>query len=178
MRKADQQHQKLDELRHFVDASELSPRRETDDAVMRQAQVGQRPSSRAVVAKFLAIQLSSGLVTLSICPQFGIGGASHNGVLHTLHVHAHPALYYLSCGVLFVLFGALFNGLVANRREIKAIGHGKYLYFGSYSLCAYLALLLLGSESFLLISLFWILGGAAAHLIGFALGWRLRTLSI
>jgi len=178
MRKADQQHQKLDELRRFVDAPELSPRRETDDAVMHRAQVGQRPSSRTVVAKFLAIQFSSGLVTLSICPQFGIGGASHNGVLHALHVHAPPALYYLSCGVLFVLFGALFNGLVANRREIKAIGQGKYLFFGSYSIGAYLALLLLGSESFLLVSLFWILGGAAAHLIGFSLGGRLRALSI
>lgn len=178
MRKEDQKYQELDELRRFVSAPELSPRRGTDDAVMRQAQVGQRPSSRAVVAKFLAVQLSSGLVTLAICPQFGIGGASHNGVLHALHVHAHPALYYLSCGVLFVVFGALINGLVANRRELKAIGHGKYLYFGSYSLCAYLAFLLLGSESFLLISLFWILGGAVAHLTGFALGWKLRALSI
>lgn len=178
MRKADQKHQELDELRRFVDAPELSPRRGTDDAVMRQAQVGQRPSSPAVVTKFLAIQLSSGLVTLAICPQFGIGLGSHSSVLHDLHVHAPPALYYLSCGVLFVLFGALFNGLVANRREIKAIGCGKYLFFGGYSLCAYLALLLLGSESFLLISLFWILGGAVAQIIGFVLGWKLRTLSI
>ncbi|MFO7576712.1 MAG: hypothetical protein R6W66_03180 [Pelovirga sp.] len=178
MHKAEQNHQQRDELRRFVDAPELSPRHGTEDAVMRRARAGQRPSPRAVVAKFLAIQLSSGLVTLTICSQFGIGLGHHNSVLHSLHAHGHPALYYLSCGGLFVLFGALFNGLVANRRELKAIGHGKYLFFGSYSLCAYLALLLSGTESFLLISLFWILGGVAAHLIGFALGWKLRTLSL
>jgi hypothetical protein len=178
MRKWDQNYKELNEFVRFVDAPELSPRRHTDDAVMRQARVGQCPSSRAVVTKFLAIQVSSGLVTLAICPQFGIGSGGHNGFLHALHVNAHPALYYLSCGVLFVLFGALLSGLAANRRELKAIGRSKNVFFGSYSFCAYLALVLLGTESFLLISLFWTFGGFAAHLIGFGLGRRLRTLSV
>jgi hypothetical protein len=178
MRKKDQNCQELDEFARFVDAPELSPRQHTEDTVMRLTRVGQNPSARAVVTKFLAIQVSSGLLTLAICPQFGIGWGDHNGALHALHTHVHPALFYLSCGVLFVLFGALLSGLAANRRELKAIGHGKYLFFGSYSLIAYLALLLLGPESFLLISVFWILGGMAAHLVGFGLGQRLKTLRI
>lgn len=178
MRKWDQQRQELNEFRSFIEAPELSPRRHSEDAVMRLARVGQKPSARATFTKFLAIQVSSGLVTLAICPQFGLGTVSHNGALHALHVHAHPGLYYLSCGVLFVLFGALLSGLITNRRELKAIGRGKYLFFGSYSLCAYLALLLLGTESFLLISGFWILGGVAAHLVGFGLGQRLKAFRI
>lgn len=178
MRKWDQQSPELNEFKSFVDAPELSPRRQTENAVMRLAGVGQKPSARAVVTKFLAIQVSCGLLTLAVCPQFGIGSSNHNGALHALHAHVHPALYYLSCGVLFVLFGALLSGLAANRRELKAIGHGQYLFFGSYSLCAYLALLLLGPESFLLISVFWILGGVAAHLVGFGLGQRLKALRI
>lgn len=178
MRQWDQQNQELNEFKSFVDAPELAPRQQTEDAVMRLARIGQKPSARAVVTKFLAIQVSSGLLTLAVCPQFGIGSGDHNGALHALHAHVHPALYYLSCGMLFVLFGALLSGLAANRRELKAIGRGKYFFFGSYSLCAYLTLLLLGTESFLLISVFWILGGVAAHLVGFGLGRRLKALRI
>lgn len=178
MRKRDQQSQELNEFASFLDAPGLSPRQHTEDAVMRLARVGQKTSARAAVTKFLAIQVSSGLLTLAVCPQFGIGTGDHNSALHALHAHVHPALYYLSCGVLFVLFGALLSGLAANRRELKAIGRGKYLFFGSYSLCAYLALLLLGTESFLLLSVFWILGGVAAHLVGFGLGRRLKALRI
>lgn len=178
MRQWDQKNQELNEFKSFVDAPELAPRRQTEDAVMRLARVGQKPSARAALTKFFAIQVSSGLLTLAICPQFGIGSGNHDGALHALHAHVNPALYYLSCGVLFVLFGALLSGLAANRRELQAIGRGKYLFFGSYSLCAYLALLLLGTESFLLISVFWILGGVAAHLVGFGIGRRLKALRI
>ncbi len=175
MRKLDQNNQKLKEFARFADAPELTPRRQTDDAVRRRAETNQNPSTGGVIAKFLALQVSSGMVTLAICPQFGIGLGNHSGVLHALHANLHPALYYLSCGVLFVLMGALFSGLASNRRELKALGGAKYLFFGSYSLWAYLALLILGTESFPLISAFWIMGGVAGHLIGFDLGRRLKT---
>ncbi len=165
------------EFSHFVDAPSLTPRRKTDEAVLRRAQTGGRPSLRAVVLKFSAIQGAAGMATLALCPQFGVGTASHNAFVHSLHAHAHPALYYLSCGVLFVLLGAFLIGIASNRRDLKALGRRKFAYFCGYTLGAYLVLLLAGTEPFLLVSTFWLLGGFGAQLIGFGIGRRLRLIS-
>ncbi len=174
MRKTTGKHLQTSEFADFMEAPDMAPRPATDAAVRRLAQVGQSVSARAVVGRFIGVQAAAGLLTLTICPQFGIGFGDHNVLLHDLHAQVPPALYYLTCGVLFVLLGALINGLIANRRELKAIGRGTCLLAGGYSLGAYLVLLLAGSESFLLMSLFWIIGAVAAQLAGFTLGWRLR----
>lgn len=168
--------QDFEEFASFVEAAPLRPRPGTDAAVLLQARRGQTPTPPSVLGKFLAVQLAAGALTLAICPQFGVGTATHHALLHALHAQAHPALYYLSCGLFFVLFGALLSGLASSRRDLRALGRGRHAYFAGYSLCAYLALMLLGGESFLLISLFWILGGAAGHWLGFALGRRLKAL--
>ncbi|MDO3378862.1 hypothetical protein [Geoalkalibacter halelectricus] len=168
----------FEEFARFVEAAPLRPRAQTDAAILRQARRGQNPSPPAVLGKFLAVQLSAGIATLAVCPQFGVGAAAHQGLLHGLHAQAHPALYYLTCGLIFVLFGALLSGLAANRRELKALGRGRHAYFLGYSICAYLTLMLLGSESFLLLSMFWIVGGAMGHWLGFSLGRRLKGLRV
>ncbi len=177
MRDSDRNNHELEEFARFLGSAPLTPRPKTDEAVMRRVRRGLKPSPGSVVWKLLAIQVSAGLLTLAICPQFGLGPASHNGFLHSLHAGAHPFLYYLFCGVLFVLFGALISGMVSNRRELKILGRGRYVYYAGYSAGAYLVLQLLGTESFLAASLFWILGGLSGHLIGFGAGRRLRSLA-
>ncbi|WP_305041537.1 hypothetical protein [Geoalkalibacter sp.] len=166
----------FEEFARFVEAAPLRPRTQTDAAILRQARRGQNPSLPTILGKFLAVQLSAGLATLAVCPQFGLGAATHHAFLHGLHAQSHPAFYYLSCGLIFVLFGALLSGLAANRRDLKALGRGRQAYFLGYSLCAYLALVLLDSEAFALLSVFWLIGGAMGHWLGFSLGWRLKGL--
>jgi hypothetical protein len=161
------------EFSRFLQADPLSPRPTTDAAILQRAETG-RLSLGAVLAKFIALQVSSGLVTLAICPQFGIGSRSHAGLLHALHTFEKPALYYLSCGLFFVLFGALISGLAANRRDLKVLGRRRYAYFAGYSVCAYGVFMAWGGEAFLLGSLFWIAGALAGHLAGFTLGSTLR----
>lgn len=164
------------EFAEFVAAPPRTPRRETDAAVMRRAQTGVRPSFGTALAKLFAIQVSAGLLTLAVCPQFGIGASDHTGVLHALHAFAQqPALYHFTCGLIFVLFGALLSGLAANRRDLLALGRGKYVYFAVYGSCAYLILITLGSEAFILSSLAWLVGALLGHLGGFALGTRLKA---
>jgi hypothetical protein len=176
MRDADRHSHHFEEFARFLEAPALKPRPQTDEAVLRTARRNLNPSSLSALVKFLAIQVCAGIVTLAICPQFGLGPEAHNPFLHALHPHALPGFYYLFCGLLFVLFGALISGLASSRRDLKALGRGRYAYFTGYSVSAYLVLLLLGTESFLLVSLFWILGGLSGHLIGFSVGRSIRRM--
>ncbi len=159
----------------FVDAAPLPPRPATDEAIIRRARDGLVPTWGKSLAKLLAIQVPAGLLTLTVCPQFGLGAATHHSLLHTLHASHPAALYYLSCGLIFVLFGALLSGLAADRRDLRALGPGRYACFAGYSLGAYLILMLLGTEAFIAASLFWVIGAAAGCAAGFALGHRLKT---
>ena len=114
-----------------------------------------------------------------VCPQFGIGGRWGGRLEALLHVSAHPWLYYATCGLFFVLFGALLSGLLTGT-QLQAVGVAPRVYrlFAAYSLGAYLLLSLLGSEAFVLVSLAWLLGALVGNILGFELGgWLRRTFS-
>jgi len=114
------------------------------------------------------------LVTLTLCPQFGLGFGTHNEFLHHLHAATSPMVFYLLCGVLFVTFGAALGGLVLTRPEIRAVSQTRNRYFAGYSLLAYMVLVVLGPEVFVARSLTWIVGAMVGNVFGYGAVIRLR----
>ncbi|ADH84866.1 hypothetical protein [Desulfurivibrio alkaliphilus] len=170
----DWSHEARCEFSAFVEARPIMPRPATEAAIFRLVRERSLFNLQAFSARFLPVQAVSGLATLAVCPQFGIGGHWGGRLEALLHVSANPWLFYATCGLFFVLFGALLSGLLIGLRPRGAGGLGAYSLFAVYSLVAYLLLSLLGGEAFVLVSLAWLVGALAGNILGFELGGRLR----
>lgn len=162
------------ELAAFIEARPIMPRPATEAAVFRLVRERSLFDRQAFWALFLPLQAISGLATLAVCPQFGVGGRWGGRLEALLHVSAHPWLFYATCGLFYVLFGALLSGLLTGPQFRAAGAPRVYRLFAAYSLGAYLLLGLLGSEALVLVSLAWLPGALAGNILGFELGGRLR----
>jgi hypothetical protein len=174
MKDLDREHQLLQEFSEFVEAVPTAPGPAIDAALRRYVAAELSPPRRSVLARLAAAQTVGGLLTLSVCPQFGVGLGTHQGFLHGLHAVLPPVLFYLVCGLLFVSLGVLGSGLLLRRAELRTLGRVPWSFFLGYGTLAYALLLALGSEAFVIASLAWIAGAVAGNALGFALTVRLR----
>ncbi|MCF6267582.1 MAG: hypothetical protein L3J57_13705 [Desulfuromusa sp.] len=163
----------LQEFAEFIEAPQVSPGFALDEIVVKRVESSLLRSYWRLFPKLTLIQIITGLATLTICPQFGIGGG-HLPIVHELHSGAPPLIFHLLCGVLFVGFGGLLSGLILRPVESAQISRWRYHYFLAYAATAYLILILAGSEAFVASSLSWIPGAVLGSTAGFSLSCRLR----
>lgn len=166
--------QMMREFAEFIEADPVAPGKQVDEDILNLVQKDLRPTIWKIYAKFTLVEVTAALATLTVCPQFGLGFGQHNEFLHALHSATPPVVFYLLCGLFFVILGAALGGLVLNRDEIRTIGNSKYLYFAVYSIQTYLCLVALGPEVFVAASLTWMLGAMLGNVFGFEAVIRLR----
>ena len=168
----------LKEFAEFADAKPVAPGESADEAILQMVGKDLRPALWKVYTKFTIVEVAAGLLTLTICPQFGLGFRRHNEFLHALHLATPPVVFYLLCGLFFVILGATLAGLVLNRDEIRSCHSNDHWYFAGYSILTYLTLVALGVEIFVLSSLTWMLGAMLGNLLGYGAVIRLRQAMI
>lgn len=164
----------MEEFITFVEADPVSPKVSTDNSIHKMVGKSLNPSIWMVFAKFFGIEATAGLATLLVCPQFNIGFGNHNELFHSLHSTLPPFLFFVVCGIFFVLLGATLAGLILSRDEIRVIKKTKYIYYATYSLTAYIIFVSLGAEIFLISSIAWVLGAIAGNFVGFEAITRIR----
>jgi hypothetical protein len=164
----------MHEFAEFVDAKPVAPLESTDAMVLGMVEKDLRPTLWGIFSKVTLVEVAAGLVTLTICPQFGVGFGHHNQLLHTLHLATHPALYYIICGLIFVITGGALSGLVLSRNEIRSAATARYPYFAAYAVLVYVVLISFGAEVFVVSSLTWMLGALLGNVLGFEAMIRLR----
>ncbi len=174
MNKAELEQKMLREFAEFIEADPITPSNGMDEAVLRRVAKDLRPAPWKIFAKLTLVEAAAGILTLTLCPQFGLGFGSHLEVLHRLHAATAPAVFYLLCGALFVTLGAAMGGMVLTRQEIHTIARRRDRYFAVYSLLAYLTLVTLGPEVFVAASLTWILGAMLGNILGYGAIIQLR----
>lgn len=174
MKKTDSEQEMLKEFAEFIEAEPITPSMQTDNSVLRMIEKDLRPRLWKVYGKMTLIEVASGLMTLSICPQFGMGFGQESKLFNSLHSETPLIVFYLLCGLFFVTLGASLCGLLLNRAEIQTLGKSKYLYFLIYSVLAYLTFIVLGTEIFITSSLIWMLGAILGNTLGFESVIRLR----
>ncbi len=163
----------LQEFAEFIEAPQVSPGLALDEIVVKRVESSLLRSYWRLFPKLTLIQIITGLATLTICPQFGIGGG-HLPIVHEFHSGAPPLIFHLLCGVLFVGFGGLLSGLILQHNELAQVNRWRYRYFLAYAGLAYLILVLIGSEAFVASSLAWIPGALLGNITGFNLSCWLR----
>ena len=167
----------MGEFAEFVDAKPIAPHRSTDRAILGMVEKDLRPALSRVFSKITLVQVAAGLATLTICPQFGVGFGHHNELLHELHLATPPALFYIICGLFFVITGGALSGLVLSRDEIRSVATARYPYFAAYAVLAYVVLIAFGAEVFVASSLTWMVGALLGNILGFEAMTRLRHFS-
>lgn len=161
------------EFAEFIESVPASPNQDTEAAVLRRVSADLRLAPWRGYAKLTLFQVAAGLLTLTVCPQFGIGLDHHAKFLHDVHTMAPPLFFYLFCGMLYVSLGALAIGLVLKRDELRRIGSKGYGYSTTYAVFSYLALVTIGTEAFVFSSLAWMPGAILGNAVGFRLTNRL-----
>ncbi|WP_020678031.1 hypothetical protein [Geopsychrobacter electrodiphilus] len=174
MNQAKNEHEMFQEFADFVETGQVAPGKQLDESILSMIGKDLRPAMWTVLGKLTLVEVTAGLATLTICPQFGLRFGQHNPILHALHTSTSPTVFYLFCGLFFVIFGAILGGLILNRAEILTVGNNKYPYFLVYSILAYILLTALSPEVFVVSSLIWILGALLGNILGFAVTIRLR----
>lgn len=174
MKKTDSEQELLREFAEFIEAEPLAPSKGMDEAVLRVVAKDLCPVAWKVFTKLTLVEVAAGLMTLTLCPQFGLGVETHNQFLHQLHAVTSPATFYLLCGLLFVTLGAVLGGLVLTRLEIRVINRTRNRYFAGYSLLAYGLLVTHGPEAFMASSLTWVVGAMLGNILGYGAAVRLR----
>ena len=174
MRSSKSESELMNEFAEFVDAKPAAPLKSTDAKILGMVETDLRPALWRIFSKVTLVQVAAGLVTLTVCPQFGVGFGHHNEFLHTLHLATPPALFYIICGLFFVITGGAISGLVLSRTEIRSIAKAKYPYFAVYAVLAYVVLIAFGAEVFVASSLTWMLGALLGDVLGFEAMARLR----
>lgn len=164
----------LREFAEFVEAAPSTPSQATEQAILQRVAAELRPPRWKIFTRLGLLQTVCGLLTLTLCPQFGLGFGTHQVLLHSSHAALPPAAFYLVCGVFFVSLGAFFSGLLLRRSELRALGGLPWGFFLGYGSVAYGVLLALGNEAFLVASLTWIAGTVLGNALGFAATTRLR----
>ncbi|MGK2907080.1 MAG: hypothetical protein ACSLFH_12130, partial [Desulfuromonadales bacterium] len=134
MTKTKDEQQMEQEFAEFIAAEPLAPATALDEVILQRVARDLCPARWKIWARLTLIEVTAGLLTLTICPQFGLGFGQHNEFLHALHAATTPLVFYLLCGLIFVSFGAGLGGVVLTRAEIRTLGQQKYLYFAVYSL--------------------------------------------
>ncbi|MDT8442007.1 MAG: hypothetical protein RQ723_10145 [Desulfuromonadales bacterium] len=170
---SDNERQQWREFRDFVNAAEVAPGAALDARVTGDIDKALRREPWWIGCKMTLVQVASGLATLTVCPQFGLGWGDHLP-WHAGHAGAPAVLFSLVCGMLFVSCGGLLCALLLRRSELARAHKMSVSYFLGYAGGAYLVLLLLGTEAFLFTSLAWIPGAVLGNLAGFSAGHAVR----
>ncbi len=96
----------MEDFIDFVEANPVSPKAATNNSIHEMVGKSLNPAIGIVFAKFCGIEAAAGLATLLVCPQFNIGFGSHNELFHSLHSTLPPFIFFIVCGIFFVLLGA------------------------------------------------------------------------
>lgn len=174
MKDSSHERELLREFAEFVEAAPTAPGPTIDAVVLQRVAVDLRPPRWTVFTRLTVAQAAGGLLTLSVCPQFGLGAGTHQAFLHDLHVVLPPPVFFFACGLFFVGLGAIFGALLLRRAELRILGRAPWPFFLGFAALAYAILMTLGSEVFITASLAWIAGAVLGNFLGFAAMSRMR----
>lgn len=127
------------------------------------------PSPLMVFTRLVEVVLIVGLVTLLICPQFGVGFLRHSGLYHVF-MSLGPYGCKLACGAFFLGASLLAATLVLRPEELKVLKRRRLLMLSAVSALSLAAFVAGGAEVFVQAFAFWFLGSLAGAWLSMELG--------
>ena len=153
----------------FLKADGFSPESKLSEGIISFVRRDLNPPHSLVFMKLLLIQTFVGIITMLFCPQFDMSLTSSYELFHFFHRHFGRLMCMAICGGIFVGSGAIVGAFVLDKPQLKKVSNSPLLYYFSISSIFLAVFLLLGVETYLDISIAWILGaalvGSVMHLV-------------
>lgn len=100
-------------LQDFLGSFEEPPK---DLKISTQKEITFGLNRNSIILKFVLLQLLGATLTLSFCPQFGVGLPEGHGITHVLRMYGDWACA-LFCGSIFLLAGSIFASTLLDRDQ-------------------------------------------------------------
>jgi len=153
----------------FMNSKGNNPPEELSDKILSFVKNDLNPSHQIVFSKLLGIQGFIGFLTLIFCPQFDLSLTNNYDLFHYFHHKFGENICIAICGSIFIGSGALFATYILKSNEIRIIKESRILYYSSISIIALSSFLILGSEVYLNLALYWLVGATIGGLSVFEL---------
>ncbi|MBC7714950.1 MAG: hypothetical protein H7177_16510 [Rhizobacter sp.] len=116
------------------------------------------PNMSFLISKIFAIHLATAVVTLSVCPQFGLSAFKMNfNLMNSFMVFGMPACNFL-CGLFFTMTSTVMAAVILKRDEIRVLKFHKTLAASLLILASIGFFGIMNPNFFLEFSFLWLLG--------------------
>jgi hypothetical protein len=116
------------------------------------------PKLSHVILKLFSVHLATAVLTLSVCPQFGLKFFKLPvNLMNSFMVFGMPACYFL-CGVFFTATSIAMAAMVLKRDEIRALKYNKILAASALILSSIGFFFITSPNFFLEFSMLWLIG--------------------
>lgn len=135
-----------DEFKEFLKGDEV-PSKKLDAQLLQTMRGILKPDISQVWPKFVVAQLVAALITLTVCPQFGVGplGGGHGLVGH-LFMSFGEVICAAFCGAFFLASGTLAAVLVLRKGERREVFNYRFRILGAVSVMSFLMLMTIGTS--------------------------------
>ncbi|OGQ22977.1 MAG: hypothetical protein A3I05_06050 [Deltaproteobacteria bacterium RIFCSPLOWO2_02_FULL_44_10] len=133
------------------------------------------PHPWMVFSKVAFVHVIFGLLSLSVCNQFGLNPFDTNFSLSDwfMKIGGHGLCMSL-CGILFMASTYLFSNLFLTLEELESIQRHKWLQTGVFGLVSLAAFYFFGAQLVGAFTLLWLLGALIGGVLSLELSYRLR----
>lgn len=132
------------------------------------------PSIWRVLAKLSLIHLFSAVVTLSICPQFGVRIFGQGMGLMVYFMRLGDQVCAAACGAFFTMFSLFVAGIVLRSEEVRAIARHRGAEILALTGLSLGFFIMLRADIVIEFALVWFGGAVLGGLSGLGLGWLFR----
>ena len=154
-----------EEFKEFVDEPAFGPPASLSERVLTEVHRKLNPNSWLVFSKLSLVHFFGGLITLSICPQFGINLLGTD--LGLIKVFYRFGTYgcVTACGALFISLTTILALIALKPEEIKKVRQLWLLQIAALSLLSLGVFLMLDADILWSFATFWIIGGLLGGLV-------------
>lgn len=162
------------EFQEFLEASPVAPPKELSDKILAMVYRDLNPNPWSIFAKISLIHFAVGIITLSLCPQFGIRIFGQG--LGLIHFFIMLGTYgcIVVCGAFFVGTSLFASSLILSRDELRVLRKHRSFHISALVLLSLGAFIMAGAEILFIFALAWAVGSLLGGSIVLELSWMLR----
>lgn len=166
----------LNEYETFLNSDEASVPKEATEKVFSRMQELINPSAWTVFFKILAIHLTVGFLSLSVCHQFGMNPFGTESSLDDwfMSMWGHSTCM-IACGTLFLSASILTAGYFLSVEEVKALKRTEFVQSFSLGTISLALFAIFGAELAVTFAGLWLLGALVGGYAATQATWFLKT---
>ena len=153
------------EFKEFMEEPDLHPSASLSEKVLTEIHRKLNPNSWLVFSRLSLIHFFSGLITLSVCPQFGINLFGTDLGLVKVFYRFGTYGCVTACGAFFIIMTTVLALIALRPEEIKKVRQLWLLQIAALSLLSLGVFLMLDADILWSFATFWIMGGLLGGLV-------------